>query len=172
MSFFVPIPCAMFLPISLHGISVSSFNLFSQLALHPGSLCVFNASVMSLTLTVIWSIVVSFLVYFLVSILLGSGSCILPVPVYIPPFHVATFLIFLFCYFSGFSSCYGESSWAELSHMYSYFLVFDVVFCSHYAYFNVVFFSFYCYRNIFPFLFSSFASSVASTILYRYIDVG
>ena len=53
VSFFVPIPCAMFLPISLHGISVSSFNLFSQLALHPGSLCVFNASVMSLT--VIWS---------------------------------------------------------------------------------------------------------------------
>ena len=44
---------SMFLPISLHGISVSSFNLFSQLALHPGSLCVFNASVMSLT--VIWS---------------------------------------------------------------------------------------------------------------------
>ena len=28
VSFFVPIPCAMFLPISLHGISVSSFNLF------------------------------------------------------------------------------------------------------------------------------------------------
>ena len=53
VSFFVPIPCAMFLPISLHGMSVSSFNLFSQLALHPGSLCVFNASVMSLT--VIWS---------------------------------------------------------------------------------------------------------------------
>jgi len=29
VSFFVPILCAMFLPISLHGISVSSFNLFS-----------------------------------------------------------------------------------------------------------------------------------------------
>ena len=29
VSFFVPIPCAMFLPISLHGISVSSFNLFA-----------------------------------------------------------------------------------------------------------------------------------------------
>ena len=53
VSFFVPIPCAMFLPISLHGMSVSSFNLFSQLALHPGSLCVFNASVMSLTVN--WS---------------------------------------------------------------------------------------------------------------------
>ena len=37
--------------------------------------------------------------------------------------------------------------------MYFYFLVFDVVFCSHYAYFDVVFLSFYCYRDIFPFLF-------------------
>jgi hypothetical protein len=40
--------------------------------------------------------------------------------------------------------------------MYFYFLVSDVVFCSHYTYFNVSFFSFYCYRDIFPFLFFIF----------------
>ena len=45
VSFFVSIPSAMFLPISLHGISVSSFSLFSQLALHPSSLCVFSANI-------------------------------------------------------------------------------------------------------------------------------
>ena len=133
VSFFVSIPSAMFLPISLHGISVSSFSLFSQLALHPSSLCVFSAniSVMCWCPWLLFGLVVSFLVCFLVSILLGSGSCILPVSLTLLLLSMLPyFSYFCFVYFSGFSSCYaGESSWAELSYMYFYLLLFPLLRC-------------------------------------------
>ena len=91
-SSFVPnIPCTMFLPISLHGISVSSFSFFSKLVLHPSSLCVFTVLVWCPWL--LFGLVVSFLVWFLVSILSGLGTSSCSTGPIIPLFNVSTFLI-------------------------------------------------------------------------------
>ena len=153
--------------------SPRDFCLYIVLVCFPSSFCILVPCVFWELLWCPWllfGLVVSFLVCFLMSILLGLWVVVFflcPVPFFsfVVSMSQALFL-FLFClYLFPFDMKNPPGLSSQLSYMHVYFLFFDVVFCSYHAYFDVVFFSFYCYRNVFPFRFSSFASSVTSTYI-------